>query len=50
MTQLPSAGEFAAIAHGYDTDANRSLSLRSDAYTQAKWFDADLRAIIARHW
>jgi choline monooxygenase len=50
MTQLPSAGEFAAIAHGYDADPNRSLSLRSDAYTQAKWFDADLRAIMARHW
>ncbi|MCQ0093080.1 SRPBCC family protein [Roseovarius sp. M141] len=50
MTQFPSAGEFADIRRGYDADSNRSLSLRSDAYTEAKWFDADLRAIMAMHW
>jgi choline monooxygenase len=47
---LLSADDFAAIRHGYDADPSRSLSLRSDAYTDPKWFDADLRAIMARHW
>ncbi len=50
MTQFPSADEFTAIRRGYDPDASRSLSLRSDAYTEVKWFDADLRAIMAKHW
>ncbi len=50
MTQFPSADDFTAIRRGYDTDSSRSLSLRSDAYTQPKWFDADLRAILAKHW
>ena len=50
MTQFPSPSDFAAIGRGYDADANRSLSLNADAYTQPKWFDADLRAIMAKHW
>ena len=50
MTQFPSPSDFAAIGGGYDADTNRSLSLNADAYTEAKWFDADLRAIMAKHW
>lgn len=50
MTQLPSADEFATIRKGYNENASKSLSLRSDAYTDQKWFDADLRAIMAKHW
>ena len=50
MTQFPTADDFAAIRRGYDADPSRSLSLRSDAYTEPKWFDADLRAIMSRHW
>ena len=40
----------AAISFGYDRDPARSSSLRSEAYTQADWFDADLKAIIAKTW
>src|SRR5690554_523894 len=50
MTQLPSADEFAAIRKGYNENASKSLSLRSDAYTEQRWFDADLHAIMAKHW
>ncbi|PVA12060.1 ring-hydroxylating oxygenase subunit alpha [Pelagivirga sediminicola] len=50
MTHFPSADDFDAIRRGYDADSSRSLSLRSDAYTEPKWFDADLRAIMAKHW
>jgi choline monooxygenase len=50
MTQFPSPSDFAAIRGGYDVDTNRSLSLNADAYTETKWFDADLRAIMAKHW
>jgi choline monooxygenase len=39
-----------AIAVGFDPDPARSMSLRSEAYTQAKWLDADLEAIFARTW
>ena len=50
MTQFPSANDFDAISQGYDADSRRSLSLRSDAYTDPKWFEADLRAILAKQW
>lgn len=50
MTKPPTAPEFAAIRRGYDRDPARSLSLRSEAYTQDQWWDADLRAILARTW
>ncbi|MEL7202627.1 MAG: ring-hydroxylating oxygenase subunit alpha [Pseudomonadota bacterium] len=38
------------ISSGYDPEPSRSLSLRSAAYTEQLWFDADLKAIIARSW
>jgi len=50
MTGLPSPAQFAAIGKGYSADAGNSLSLRADAYTQAEWFAADQRDILAKSW
>ncbi|MCB1363313.1 MAG: ring-hydroxylating oxygenase subunit alpha [Rhodobacteraceae bacterium] len=50
MTRRPTDAEFAAIAQGYDPDPARSLSLRSDAYTEAAWHRIDRQAIMARSW
>ncbi|MCZ4351585.1 ring-hydroxylating oxygenase subunit alpha [Roseovarius aestuarii] len=50
MSQLPSPADFASIRAGYDQDCGKSLSLHADAYTRDDWFQADLRAIFARHW
>ncbi|RKF16990.1 aromatic ring-hydroxylating dioxygenase subunit alpha [Roseovarius spongiae] len=38
------------ISQGYSSDSGRSLSLRADAYTEQKWFEADRRAILGRSW
>ncbi|MBM2615048.1 ring-hydroxylating oxygenase subunit alpha [Actinoplanes sp. LDG1-06] len=38
------------IGSGYDPDPARSMSLRAAAYTDPKWLDADLRAVLARTW
>ena len=38
------------IGLGYSADPERSMSLRSDAYTEPKWLDADLEGILARTW
>ena len=38
------------ISSGYDPEPSRSLSLKATAYTEASWFDADLKAIISRSW
>jgi carnitine monooxygenase subunit len=38
------------IALGFDPDPARSMSLRSDAYTERRWLDADVAAIFARTW
>lgn len=38
------------IAQGYDENPGRSFSLRSDAYTEQKWYDIDLKAIMSRTW
>jgi phenylpropionate dioxygenase-like ring-hydroxylating dioxygenase large terminal subunit len=38
------------IASGFDADPARSMSLRSEAYTDPKWSEADLNAIFARTW
>jgi choline monooxygenase len=38
------------VGQGFHKDPSRSLSLRSEAYTDAAWFEADLRAIFARTW
>ena len=42
--------EVMPISVGYEPDPSRSSSLRSDAYTDANWFDADLKSIMARTW
>jgi choline monooxygenase len=38
------------IAVGFDLDPARSLSLRSEAYTDPRWAAADLEAIFGRTW
>ena len=38
------------ISRGYDPSPARSLSLRAEAYTQPQWYDADLKAILAKTW
>jgi choline monooxygenase len=38
------------IAVGFDPDPTRSMSLRSEAYTDSKWAAADLEAIFGRSW
>src|SRR5579884_3029390 len=38
------------ISRGFDRDPARSMSLRSDAYTEQKWLDAEMAAIFARTW
>lgn len=50
MTELPNKSEFAAISKGFDTNPARSLSLRKEAYTDPRWHNVDLEAIIARTW
>jgi phenylpropionate dioxygenase-like ring-hydroxylating dioxygenase large terminal subunit len=39
-----------AIAEGYDPDPARSYSLRSEAYTEPAWAQAEREAIFARTW
>ncbi|WFU05766.1 ring-hydroxylating oxygenase subunit alpha (plasmid) [Rhizobium sp. CB3171] len=50
MSLLPSKDEFAAIAKGYSPNASRSLSLNAVAYTDPRWYGADLQAILAKSW
>ncbi|MET1412705.1 ring-hydroxylating oxygenase subunit alpha [Roseibium sp. HPY-6] len=38
------------ISAGYDPDPSRSNSLLASAYTDAGWYDADLKSIVARTW
>ena len=38
------------ISSGYDPDPSRAKSLRSAAYTEGTWFDADLKAIVRKTW
>ena len=38
------------ISRGYDPSPSRSLSLRAEAYTERRWYDADLKAILAKTW
>ena len=44
------ADDVREIGAGFDPDPARSMSLRSDAYTDPKWAEADLEAIFARTW
>ncbi|MBV9832323.1 MAG: ring-hydroxylating oxygenase subunit alpha [Marmoricola sp.] len=38
------------IESGYDPDPGRSMSLRSEAYVDPKWHDAELQGVFARTW
>jgi choline monooxygenase len=49
MTPI-TAEDVREISLGYSADPARSMSLRSAAYTERTWFDADLEAIFARTW
>ena len=44
------ADDVRAIAEGFDPDPAHSFSLRSAAYTEARWAEADRAAIFARTW
>jgi choline monooxygenase len=50
MGEYPTNQQFAAIRSGYHADPSRSLSLRSDAYTDPQWHQVDLREIVSRTW
>lgn len=50
MTELPNKSEFDAISRGYDANPSRTMSLNADAYTDPRWYQVDLQAIIARTW
>jgi choline monooxygenase len=49
MTHV-TAADVQRVASGFDADPARSMSLRSEAYTDAEWADADLKAIFVRTW
>jgi phenylpropionate dioxygenase-like ring-hydroxylating dioxygenase large terminal subunit len=49
MTPVTRA-EVDAIAAGHHADPGRSLSLHADAYTDARWSEADRTGIFARTW
>ncbi|MGW5266561.1 aromatic ring-hydroxylating oxygenase subunit alpha [Microbispora sp. NPDC004025] len=38
------------VGTGFHQDPERSMSLRSEAYTDPRWLEADIRAIFARTW
>jgi len=38
------------IAAGFDPDPARSMSLRSAAYVEPKWLDAEIESVFARTW
>ncbi|MEV4454310.1 ring-hydroxylating oxygenase subunit alpha [Microbispora sp. NPDC049633] len=38
------------VGAGFHQDPERSMSLRSEAYTDPRWLEADVRAIFARTW
>ncbi len=44
------AADVREIVAGFHPDPARSMSLRSAAYTDSKWAEADLEAIFARSW
>jgi choline monooxygenase len=45
-----SVDEVRAVATGFDPDPALSMSLRSEAYTDDRWAQADREAIFARSW
>ncbi|UXX83772.1 aromatic ring-hydroxylating oxygenase subunit alpha [Roseovarius pelagicus] len=50
MSAILSQSDYDHISQGYSADSGSSQSLRAEAYTDQKWFDADLRAVLARNW
>lgn len=50
MNELPSRADFSQIGRGFDANPARSFSLRAEAYTDPRWFEADLKSIIAKSW
>ncbi|MEM1299642.1 MAG: ring-hydroxylating oxygenase subunit alpha [Pseudomonadota bacterium] len=50
MTLPLSADELARIRRGYDPDPRCSFSLVAEAYTEKRWYDADLKAVFSRTW
>jgi choline monooxygenase len=50
MGEYPTRQQFAAIRSGYHSDPSQSLSLRADAYTDARWHQVDLQQIISSTW
>lgn len=50
MTIKPTQEEFETIRTGYDSNPSRTHSLRAQAYTDKRWYDIDLEAIIKRTW
>ena len=38
------------VSTGYASEPSKSFSLLADAYTEAKWFDADVRRILGKTW
>jgi len=50
MTMTLSPQEISQIRRGYNADPARSHSLASEAYTEDRWYRADLDAVLARTW
>ena len=44
------AADVLDISSGYDTDPGQSMSLRSAAYVEQRWLDAELQGVFARTW
>ncbi len=42
--------EVRAIGAGYDPEPGESMSLRAPAYTEEKWFQAELQGVFSRTW
>lgn len=50
MTELPSKSDFDTIGAGYDPQASRTMSLKATAYTDPRWYNADIQGVIAKTW
>ncbi|WP_433509136.1 aromatic ring-hydroxylating oxygenase subunit alpha [Nonomuraea sp. CA-143628] len=44
------AADVRRVGTGFHEDPERSMSLRSEAYTDSQWLETDIRAIFARTW
>ena len=50
MGEYPTKQQFSDIRRGYHSDPSQSLSLSAEAYTDPRWYQVDLDAIIAKTW